>query len=77
MNKIGEWVNIKNFLPTPDKLVLLRMEEEHHYIIARLYSYDYTTNNVIFIPERDGGGCTIDSRDVTHWCNIKLDNVED
>ena len=53
------------------------MEEEHHYIIARLYSYDYTTNNVIFIPERDGGGCTIDSRDVTHWCNIKLDNVED
>ena len=52
------------------------MEEEHHYIIARLYSYDYATNNVIFIPERDGG-CTIDSRDVTHWCNIKLDNVED
>ena len=22
-------------------------------------------------------GTLVDSRDVTHWCNIKLDNVED
>ena len=74
MNKLGDWNSIKDCLPVGGRLVLLKMEEEHYFVFARLFNFNYDDNEIIFIPEKDGGR-NIPSSEVVYWCYAELFDV--
>lgn len=73
MNKIKQWVNPKEYLPTVNSLVLIKLGD-HDYDFARLWEINPNEDGeVYFLLERDGDG-SIELYNIEAWCYIEIDN---
>ena len=73
MNKIKQWVNPKEYLPTVNSLVLIKLGD-YYYDFGRLWEINPNEDGeVYFLLERDGDD-SIELSNIEAWCYIEIDN---